>query len=170
MKKLKEPVQPPEQFVESARLLGSKLGPVLVQLPPGWHVNVERLKEFVELLPEDLRWAVEFRDRSWLCREIYDVLEAAGVAMWIHDLLERHPRHLTADWTYLRYHGSAAPREKYPGGYSPQALAGQAGRIASFLREGVDVYACFNNDVDGHAVQNARDPRGFVEHKTNRGS
>jgi uncharacterized protein YecE (DUF72 family) len=56
---------------------------------------------------------------------------------------------------YFRFHGPHAGRP-YSGSYSPQALSGAARRIRSYLREGRDVFAYFNNDVDGHAVRDAQ--------------
>jgi len=69
-----------------------------------------------------------------------------------------HYGELTADWTYLRFHG-----RNCGGSDSPQALSGQARRIRRWLDEGRDVYAYFNNDIGGHAPRNAADLRRFVE-------
>jgi len=57
MKKLKEARQPLGAFLDRAALLGDKLGPVLFQLPPRWHCNIERLREFLSLLPERYSYA-----------------------------------------------------------------------------------------------------------------
>lgn len=165
MKKLKDPEQPLETFVERARRLKSHLGPILVQLPPGWHVNCERLQRFLSHVPRELRWALEVRDSSWLCDDVFALLERYRVALSIHDLIENHPWRLTADWTYLRYHGPGGAQDKYARGYSPQALSGHAQKIANLIRDGIDVFAYFNNDVRGHAVSNARDLRRFVERR-----
>lgn len=48
--------------VSTARALGPTLGPTLVQLPPRWKRNAERLDEFLTMAPTDLRWAVELRN------------------------------------------------------------------------------------------------------------
>ena len=73
-------------------------------------------------------------------------------------MIERHPRLTTADWVYLRFHG-----DHYAGSYSAQALSGAARRIRSHLDEGRDVYAYFNNDIGGHAVQDAQDLLRFLK-------
>ena len=157
MKRLKDAPDTIGLFVERARLLGPKLGPILVQLPPRWKVNPTRLAAFLEAAPKSLRWAVEFRDRSWLCEDIYALLRQHDAALCIHDLIERHPRVRTASWVYLRFHGDA-----YAGSYSPQALSAVARRVRSHLGEGHDVYAFFNNDIGGHAVRNAADLDRYV--------
>ncbi len=69
MKKLNDPREPLQRFLSGARRLKEHLGPLLYQLPPHWHKNLARLREFVELLPGDLKHVIEFRDRDWLCDE-----------------------------------------------------------------------------------------------------
>src|SRR5262249_17955606 len=61
-------------FLGRARELGDSLGPILVQLPPGWNANPGRLEEFLAAAPPAQRWAFEFRDPRWLCDEVYAVL------------------------------------------------------------------------------------------------
>ncbi len=162
-KRLREPQEPIERFTGRARRLGPHLGPILVQLPPRWKVNLERLEGFVRLLPRDLRWAVEFRDASWLCEEVFALLGEHGVALCVHDMLPDHPRHITADFIYLRFHGG-----RYEGNYSHQFLAAEAARIRGELARGRDVYVYFNNDLQGHALHNAADLRRYVAHAEQR--
>jgi uncharacterized protein YecE (DUF72 family) len=152
MKRLRDPEEPLGRFLERAERLGPKLGPILVQLPPRWGADPERLAGFLEAAPRRHRWVVEFRDESWLCEEVYAVLREHGAALCVHDMLDDHPRERTADWTYLRFHGTG---KDYSGGYSPQKLTAEARRIERLRRRGVDVFAYFNNDVGGHAVENA---------------
>ncbi len=157
IKKLKDPEEPIERFLALAECLDQKLGPILVQLPGRWQANPERLDEFLKQAPSEHRWALEFRDKSWLCEEVYEVLEHHNAALCVHDMLPDHPERLTADWTYLRYHG-----DHYQGSYSHQYLTAQAQKIQDYLQKGCDVYAYFNNDEDGHAVQNAQDLRRYL--------
>ncbi len=157
IKRLKDPEEPVQRFVERAVRLKGHLGPVLVQLPPRWNKNPERLAAFLDVLPRKYRWTVEFRDPSWLCEEVFRLLEAHGVALCIHDMIADHPRRITTDWTYLRFHG-----DHYTGCYSPQFLTAQARRIGEHLAEGLDVYAYFNNDDRGYAVRNAADLRRYL--------
>ncbi len=136
--------------------LGPSLGPTLVQLPPRWKRNVERLDEFLTVAaPSGLRWAVELRDPSWLHDDVYDTLRRHGAALCVHDLLADHPWELTADWAYVRFHGPEALTAKYRGLYGPGRLEGPAARLAAWIRRGHDVYAYFNNDHEGHAVTDA---------------
>jgi len=164
MKRLKDPGGPQghvARFLERADRLGECLGPILVQLPPGWNADPERLEAFLDAAPDDHRWAVEFRDPDWFRDEVWEVLRRHDAALVIHDMLRRHPREVTADWVYLRFHG---PSDELPygGTYSPQALSGAARRVKRHLAEGRDVYAYFNNDAEGHAVRDALALRRYV--------
>ena len=142
--------------LDRVRRLGPSMGPTLVQLPPAWKRNVERLDEFLAVAePSGLRWAVELREPSWLSDDVFEVLRRHGAALCVHDLLEHHPWELTADWTYVRFHGPDALRTKYWGRYGADRLAGAADRLAAWLERGHDVYAYFNNDHQGHAVTDA---------------
>jgi uncharacterized protein YecE (DUF72 family) len=94
----------------------------------------------------------------------YALLRNAAAALCIHDLIADHPRSITADWVYLRFHGVC-----YGGSYTRQALTAQARRIAQYLDDGLDVFAYFNNDTHGYAVYNAAALRRYVwgnPHKT----
>jgi len=166
-RRLRDPAATLGTFLERAEQLGSRLGPVLVQLPPHWGAVPERLDAFLREAPRRHRFAVEVRDPSWLCDEVYAVLRERGAALVLHDGLEgrAHPTVVTTDWLYLRFHGDG-----YGGGYSPQALGGQARRIRRWLGEGRDVYAYFNNDLGGHAPRNAADLRRFVERRRRGGT
>lgn len=158
MKKLKDPAEPVARFLDRADRLKAYLGPILVQLPPRWKVNRDRLATFLDALPRRHRWAVEFREPTWLSEPVYDLLREHDAALCIHDMLPDHPRVLTADWVYLRFHGGDAGG----GNYSEAALADAARRVRGHLDAGRDVYAYYNNDVHGHAVRNALNLRHRV--------
>jgi uncharacterized protein YecE (DUF72 family) len=142
--------------LDRVRLLGPHLGPNLVQLPPSWKRNPERLDEFLTVAPRDIRWAVEIRDPSWFHDDVFAVLERHRAALCIHDMLADHPWVLTTDWTYIRFHGPAAATDKYHGRYGPRRLAQPVRKLRAWIETGVHVYAYFNNDYEGHAVADAR--------------
>ena len=161
MKNLLEPEEPVNTLMERIEILGPKLGPILFQLPPQWNVNVDRLASFLDVLPQGPRYAFEFRDESWYREGIYDLLEEAEAAFCIHDHRDApSPEKMTADFTYLRFHG---PRGDYGGKYRGEHLRQWADKVKSWEEAGRDVYAFFNNDMKGYAVENARQLR---EHAT----
>ena len=159
MKKLKDPDEPIGRFMALAARLDGFLGPILVQLPPHWHVDPERLSGFLTAAPSSQRWAFEFRDWTWLCDEIYGILTRHKAALCFHDMIENHPRPITANWVYLRFHGTSG----HSGCYSHKQLGEEAERIKEYLSRGLDVFAYFNNDVHGHALRNAMDLRSIVK-------
>jgi uncharacterized protein YecE (DUF72 family) len=142
--------------VDRALRLGEHLGPTLVQLPPRWRRNVERLDEFLSLAPATMRWAVELRDPSWMHDDVFDVLRRHRAALCIHDLLPAHPFELTTDWTYVRFHGPDALNVPYHGAYGEARLTEWAERLSGVRQQGCDVFAYFNNDWYGHAVRDAQ--------------
>jgi uncharacterized protein YecE (DUF72 family) len=150
--------------------LGEHLGPNLVQLPPRWKRNAERLDEFLTVAPATLRWAVELREPSWLHDDVFDVLRRHHAALCVHDLLADHPFELTADWTYVRFHGPDALRRPYHGSYGRERLSAWAERLGALADAGHDVYAYFNNDWFGHAVTDAVHLREAIAARTGRPS
>ncbi|HXT54152.1 MAG TPA: DUF72 domain-containing protein, partial [Candidatus Eisenbacteria bacterium] len=86
------------------------------------------------------------------------VLERYRAALCIHDMIKNHPRLLTAEWTYLRYHG-----DHYSGSYSEEQLSREADWIDRQLSSGLDVFGYFNNDAQGYAVKNARELRSYIK-------
>ncbi|HEX8170538.1 MAG TPA: DUF72 domain-containing protein [Thermoanaerobaculia bacterium] len=154
MIKLKDPERGLVNFMPRAERLRWKLGPILWQLPPGWKVNVERLEEFLRLLPREHRYTFELRNETWMTQQVYDVLRKYNAAFCIYELAGYHsPIELTADWTYIRLHGPTA--FKYQGSYSDEQLAEWAARIKSWSRTLQAIYVYFDNDDSAYAVDNA---------------
>jgi uncharacterized protein YecE (DUF72 family) len=129
-----------------------KLGPILWQLPPTFARNDERLAACLASLPEG-RHCFEFRHPTWYVDDVYALLRRHGVALVIPDSPKYPFRELelTADWTFVRFHYGARGRN---GNYSDREIDEWAERIDGWRMEGLDVYAYYNNDWEGYAVQN----------------
>jgi len=161
VKRLADPEDSLDMFLGRARILGSKLGPVLFQLPPRFRSNPSRLASLVRLLPARRRFVFEFRDPDWLNDEVRDILERRKVGFCIFHMVGMScPLWVTAPFVYVRFHGSSG---KYGGSYRGRELSRWAERVAGWLRDGLDVYAYFNNDQGGAAVRNGRDLAELVE-------
>lgn len=161
MKKLKDPVSSSAKFFLAADRLGEKLGPILFQLPPRWKLNLERFEEFLQLLPGEHKYVFEFRDESWLVRDVYHLLRRYNAAFCIHDFADmKVPHEITADFTYIRFHGPTSA--KYYGSYADRELRTWANRIEKWRKELNTVYAYFNNDPEGAAVRNALTLKRFL--------
>jgi uncharacterized protein YecE (DUF72 family) len=143
------------RFYERIGLLAAspKMGPVLWQLPANFHRDDERLADALAALP-DGRHCIEFRHESWFAPDVYALLREQGVALVIGDHPERpfQTHEFTADWTFLRLHFGARGRN---GNYSHAELERWKRRIAAW-RSRVEVFAYFNNDWEGFAVENGR--------------
>ncbi|HKJ23000.1 MAG TPA: DUF72 domain-containing protein [Gammaproteobacteria bacterium] len=160
-KKLKDCADAVGTFLDSIGPLAPKLGPVLFQLPPHWRCNLQRLADFVERLPGDRRYTFEFRDHSWHCRGVYDLLRAYDMAFCVYDLDGFLSPVITAgDFVYIRLHG---PGGAYSGKYHGNTLRSWARKAGEWAREGKDVYIFFDNDEAGYAVHNALSLQGMVE-------
>ncbi len=154
MKKLQDLEQGIVRYYERIEPLtdSGKLGPVVWQLPEWFERDDERLARALEHLPAG-RHCFEFRHPTWFTGDVYRLLSEHGVALVIGD----HPKRpfvtheMTADWTFVRFHYGRRGRR---GRYSPAEIETWARRIAAW-RSRREVYAYFNNDWEGFAVENA---------------
>ncbi|OKI30346.1 hypothetical protein A6A25_29245 [Saccharothrix sp. CB00851] len=150
-KRLRDVGKDVEEFFGSGVLdLGSKLGPILWQLPPTLPWRPERLAAFLELLPgPPVRHALEIRHPSWDRPELAELLAPHDVALVVAESAGRfpEPRELTADFVYARLHGD---QELYVSAYSDLALDRWASRFRRWSAER-DVYVYFDNTMRGAA-------------------
>ena len=151
-RRLRGVAEPLLQFLEQAGALGPKLGPLLVQLPPQFPVDLPVLEEFLAGLPEQHRWVLEVRHPSWQVASVYHLLASRGVALCVPVGGRLQPDLVTtAPFTYVRMHAGAAAG----GRFDEDQLAEWAGRVRALARSGKDVYVYFNNDREGHAPRDA---------------
>jgi uncharacterized protein YecE (DUF72 family) len=160
MKKLKDCAEPVQEFIGRARNLGGSIGPILYQLPPRWTFNRERLGEFIALLPADLVHVFEFREKSWLTEEVLALLDSRSISFCAHDM----PGIVTPLWAagpiaYVRFHGGEG---KYWGRYPDDRLLAWTDWIVEQASGGRDVWCYFNNDIHGHAIDDALTLRAMV--------
>jgi len=154
IKRLKDPSESLKRFFERVSILAENLGPVLYQLPPNFHKDLDRLKAFLQVLPEDQIAVFEFRHKSWFSDDTYKLLSEFNAGFCIHDLAGvPTPRIITADLIYVRFHG---PTGKYAGNYSESALQEWANWIKDNLKGKKAVFAYFNNDIHAYAINNAK--------------
>jgi uncharacterized protein YecE (DUF72 family) len=115
-----------------------RLGPVLFQLPPNFKADVPTFTAFIAALPEDLRCAFEFRNKTWLTDEVYRLLEKHGIALCLAESEKFEvPEVLTAPFVYVRLRKED---------YSPGDRAEIAERAKRLLEGGRDVYAFFKHE------------------------
>ena len=161
MKRLKDPEPGLARFMPLVERLGSKLGPILFQLPPKWGPDLERLGLFLHALPESHRYAFELRDASWHTAEVCELLRQHNIAFCAYEIAgRRSPIEITADFAYVRLHG---PTERaYEGSYSRVQLQQWADRIAEWRGALRAIYVYFDNDDSGYAPHNALELKELV--------
>jgi len=153
MKKLKDPNESIERFLETVKPLQEKLGPILFQLPPHWRMNVPRLEEFLKTLPTTFRYAFEFRDESWFDERIYKLLTVHNAAFCVYNLTGKwSPEIVTANFIYIRLHGPEGP---YQGQYDKHMIRTFGNKCKKWAKAGRDVFCYFDNDEQGFAPINA---------------
>lgn len=96
-------------FVDVCRGFGSKLGPILIQFAPSFEASqFDAVDRFLTALPEDARFAVEFRHRSWGTAETLEMIHRHRCAFVAAEYRSRPARAFaTADFLYVR-HGSVS--------------------------------------------------------------
>jgi uncharacterized protein YecE (DUF72 family) len=138
-------------------IAGGKLGPILIQLPPSYSFDsdFESLKGFLGVVPDDIKFAVEFRHPSWLREEVWSMLRARNVANVIVDEPLLPPDTVvTADFAFIRWHGRGS-RPWYNYRYNEGELSSWVPKVKEVASRVEKTYGYFNNHFRGFAVENS---------------
>ena len=154
-------------FLSRARELGDKLAPILLQKGPDYGISeLPALVEYLPTLPRDLSFAIEFRRREWITRQVHALLAEHGVAFalsdgrWIpRETLLRLADRPTAPFHYIRWMGpdrtiADFSRIQVDRSRDVEDWGNVLSRIA---RAGRDAYGYVNNHFAGHSPQTARE-------------
>jgi uncharacterized protein YecE (DUF72 family) len=145
-----------ENFVRTMQGLDDRLGPLLLQLPPGFAAQGrDALDLFLRDLPKGPSYAVEVRHKSWLDSDLPDLLHEHGAALTLVDY-PGMPRleETSADFAYIRWLGN---RGEFPSGHThskkdrTEDLRWWSGVVDRFLEEGKAVFAYANNHYQNHS-------------------
>jgi uncharacterized protein YecE (DUF72 family) len=153
-------------FIDTMRLLGDKLGAILIQFPPDFTTHEQdKLAQFIANLPSDVRFAIEFRDRSWEDPETADLLRQHNIAWAAADYvhLAKVVRQ-TAGFLYLRFigrHGQFAEKNREQVDKTAELQQWMA-QIQSHLDKVNTVYGFFNNDYAGFSPATANSFKEIV--------
>ncbi len=160
IKRLNDATESLERFFERIGLLGNKLGLVLYQLPPSLHKDLDKLSDFLELLPNKPPAVFEFRHESWYADDTFELLRKANAAFCIHDMPGKEsPRVVTSRTIYVRFYGTTG---RYAGNYPESTLQSWATWLKNQAKDAGRIHAYFNNDVHGHAIKNAQQLRELL--------
>jgi uncharacterized protein YecE (DUF72 family) len=133
-----------------------RLGPLLIQLPPSFdYEHVDVLDAFLQTLPGEWEFVVEFRHLSWMQDTTFDLLRRYQVAYCIVDepLLPSRVE-VTAPFSYIRWHGHGKKLWYYYL-YNQEELEAWVPKVQEIVRQTPkDVYGYFNNHWHGFAARN----------------
>jgi uncharacterized protein YecE (DUF72 family) len=163
------------EFVERARTLESRLGPILLQMGPDFGPDeLPAVEQFLPVLPRDVRFALEIRQSRWMRGDVlprvHELLTRHGVALalsdgrWVPremmlDLVERP----TADFLYVRWMGPDREITDYSHVQFDRSEEMRA--WAEALKRAAhtkDIYGFFNNHFAGHSPASAREMQRLV--------
>lgn len=153
-----------EEFCERAAELKEKLAAVLIQLPPQFGAdkeNARNLRNFLARLPEEIRFAVEFRHRYWLVDWTFEELEKNKVALclvegsWIpREMMFETIEKTVADFSYVRWMGER-DLESFEKIVRPQDVNLQMWKAELEKLKVKQIFAYFSNFYEGHAPASA---------------
>ena len=139
--KLRDCADQVRHFLETASVLGPKLGVLLFQLPPYLKKDLTLFDAFLDALPSGTCAVSEFRHLSWLDEEIYARLRARNLALCVADSDRLStPVEITADYGYFRLRDE---------GYTPGDIERWAGVIQERTEPCRDVYVYFKHEESG---------------------
>jgi uncharacterized protein YecE (DUF72 family) len=139
--RLRDVDEPLRYFLDTARLLGPKLGPLLFQLPPFFKKDAGRLGDLLVLLPPGLRCAFEFRHESWFGDDVYELLKTRNAALCVADTEKgTTPLVTTADFGYFRLRDE---------GYARDDLEAWSRKIRELATDWRDAFIYFKHEESG---------------------
>ena len=164
-----------DEFCERVAALKEKLALVLIQLAPQFEAskaNAQSLRAFLERLPKEIRFAVEFRDRQWLVDWTFEELEKNKVALclvegsWIprQSIFEAIEK-ITVDFAYIRFMGERdLLRFDIVQRHQDTNLSIWKEEIEKIKAK--DIYVYFSNFYEGFAPASVNKLRGLFGQKT----
>lgn len=139
--------------------LQKKLGPVLFQIPPNYNYTEEKLDKIIKALNPAFNNVLEPRHPSWWQASIYKKLADHNITFcgMSHptlpdDVIQNTPV------VYYRFHGA---EQLYRSRYTIKALQ----QIADAVKRNEKIkqaWFYFNNDVETHAIYNAKEMASIV--------
>lgn len=148
------------EFTKQVTGLGSRLGCLLVQLPPSLALDIPVAEKFLSTMRSylgDAAIALEPRHASWFTSESNTLLAKWRVARVLADPARAASGGVPGGWPgliYCRLHGS--PRQYYSS-YESTLIRALAERLAAAKSEAKNVWCVFDNTASGAATDNALD-------------
>ncbi len=151
------------EFYDILKPIEYRIHVLLIQLPPWKLSSMADLETFFSQLKSPFRYAIEFRDESWLVSSVWELLEKYEVAHCIVDepKLPIDPR-VTTDFSYIRWHGHGG-KLWYNYRYSLEELEKWKPTVQQLMHSVDTTYGYFNNHFAGNAPMNALQMLSLLE-------
>lgn len=161
MKKLNQCSPAVDKLIEYSANLKEKMGIFLFQMPSNQGKDHAKLKAFLKHLPSRYRYAFEFRHESWFDESIFDLLDSNDCGIVINSSPD-FPFHdiATGNICYIRMHGD---KKLYSSKYHKDELRRFAEIMLKYHEKGFYSFIYFNNDKNGHAIEDASIMQDIVE-------
>jgi uncharacterized protein YecE (DUF72 family) len=165
-RRLRDAGDPLLRFLDVARELGPKLGPILIQLGPDFGpAELPALAGFLPLLPPDMNFAVEFRQRGWINEGVVALLREYRVALALSDgrwipraTLVKLAEEPTSDFAYVRFMGPDRSIVDYSRIQVDRSkeLDTWAGTLRGLMSRVKTAFVFINNHFAGHSPATIR--------------
>jgi uncharacterized protein YecE (DUF72 family) len=154
-------------FLDRAKLLGEKLGPLLLQFPPNFTTKrLLDLEAFLQVLPRFCRYAIEIRDKTWLNQDFYSLLRTNKVTLaWADSLLMAQVNEVTGDFLYVRWEGD---RKKVKGNLGKievdkkNDVEAWANKLKSFNDRHIEIFGYFGKYFSGYPPYDLNLIKGYL--------
>ena len=163
-----------DEFCERISDLREKLGVVLIQLAPQLEAskeNAQNLRKFLERLPKEIRFAVEFRERNWLIDWTFEELEKNKAALcltegkWIpRELTFAAIEKLKTDFAYIRFMGER-DLTAFDKIYRHQDTNLQIWKEEIEKLKSREIFVYFSNFYEGHAPESVNKLKKLFKQK-----
>ncbi len=154
----KEDLKTLEAFFVNGSKLGRKLGPILIQFPPSFRQNMDKLSFLFDRIHKiekkhklKLKIACEFRHPTWFNDEVYGFMKRHNSAFVITNSPAWPSKVIrTADFVYMRFHGRT---KLFASNYTDEELKEWAKALKALKPK--ELFCYFNNDANAFAADNA---------------
>lgn len=151
-------------FLERLGAIRTRLGPILFQLPPSLHKDINKLDEIAKLTPPGIKVAFEFRNKSWYCDEVFERLRHHNMGL-CENISPDNSTLLCLEttagtWHYIRFHKQLEDRLET--NYTDRQLACIAERLLERRSRNIVQHCYFLNDHKGNGPRNAKALMKFI--------
>lgn len=162
LKKLNNIEDDLKYFSNLMKYFGKKLKALLLQLPPSFKFNKEKILKFKKIYDLEIPLVIEGRNKTFFESSSIDFFYQNKLSLSSIDSPNFKEKYFyTANPFYLRLHGS---KSLYSSIYTKEELKKAIDFIKTNVPSDSDVFIFFNNDFNCYAIQNAKEILDMIEY------